>query len=176
MICHLSYRILHQLLLLCCMCISFKPCDGSSRPVFLWAGNFLCLLQAKASVGEGFFSHKRNILNTVQLPFFFLNVSFSFISLKSHYASQMQLTFHNITWPLSLLLLYGILISFLEGNSSFSQVLFSHLCLTGYKDNFHVNVSKWESEWIQVCGGSSISSDFFAGLEQVTEMWNGDST
>lgn len=35
---------------------------------------------------------------------------------------------------------------------------------------------KQESEWVQVCGGSSIPSDFFPSLEHVIEMWNGDST
>lgn len=35
---------------------------------------------------------------------------------------------------------------------------------------------KQESEWVQVCGGSSIPSDFFASLEHLIEMWDGDST
>lgn len=35
---------------------------------------------------------------------------------------------------------------------------------------------KQELEQMQACGGSSIPSDFFASLEHVIEMWNGDST
>lgn len=35
---------------------------------------------------------------------------------------------------------------------------------------------KQESEWVQVCGGSSIPNDFFTSLEQIIGMGKGVST